>query len=73
MSRVGRCIDNGPMEGIWGIIKSEMYYPNTFHDKETLKKAIEVYIYFYNHERLQNRYHNQTPMQVRKKHYKVKV
>lgn len=67
MSRVGHCIDNGPMEGIWGIIKSEMYYPNTFYDKETLKKAIEDYIYFYNHERLQNRYHNQTPMQVRKK------
>ena len=25
MSRVGRCIDNGPMEGYWGILKSEMY------------------------------------------------
>ena len=24
MSRVGRCIDNGPIEGFWGIIKSEM-------------------------------------------------
>ena len=23
MSRVGRCIDNGPMEGFWGIHKSE--------------------------------------------------
>ena len=22
MSRVSRCIDNGPMEGFWGIIKS---------------------------------------------------
>ena len=26
MSRVGRCIDNGPMEGFWGMLKSEMYY-----------------------------------------------
>src|SRR5699024_9841355 len=25
MSRVGRCIDNGPMENFWGIIKEEMY------------------------------------------------
>lgn len=25
MSRVGCCIDNGPTEGFWGIIKSEMY------------------------------------------------
>jgi len=24
MSRVGRCIDNGPTEGFWGIIKSEI-------------------------------------------------
>jgi putative transposase len=24
MSRVGRCIDNGPMEGFWGILKCEM-------------------------------------------------
>lgn len=22
MSRVGRCIDNGPMEGFWGILKA---------------------------------------------------
>ena len=26
MSRVGRCLDNAPMEGWWGILKSEMYY-----------------------------------------------
>ena len=26
MSRVGRCIDNGPMEGFWGILKREEYY-----------------------------------------------
>jgi len=25
MSRVGHCIDNGPTEGFWGIIKTEMY------------------------------------------------
>ena len=25
MSRVGHCIDNGPIEGFWGIIKTEMY------------------------------------------------
>ena len=24
MSRVGHCIDNGPTEGFWGIIKAEM-------------------------------------------------
>lgn len=25
MSRVVRCIDNGPMEGFWGIMKCEIY------------------------------------------------
>src|SRR5699024_12867867 len=25
MSRLGKCIDNGPMENFWGIIKEEMY------------------------------------------------
>ncbi|WP_235425207.1 IS3 family transposase, partial [Heyndrickxia ginsengihumi] len=26
MSRVGRCIDNGPMESFWGTLKCEKYY-----------------------------------------------
>ena len=65
MSRTGHCIDNGPTEGFWGIIKSEMYYLNKFYHLSTLKKAIDDYIYFYNHVRLQGRYHNQTPMEVR--------
>ena len=33
MSRVGRCIDNGPMEGFWGILKSEMYYLLGYRNK----------------------------------------
>ena len=44
MSRVGRCIDNGPMEGWWGILKSEMYYLRKFTDKDELISAIEEYI-----------------------------
>lgn len=31
MSRVGRCIDNGPIEGFWEIIKAKMYYLHKFH------------------------------------------
>ncbi|WP_246449181.1 IS3 family transposase [Erysipelothrix inopinata] len=65
MSRVGHCIDNGPMEGFWGTIKSEMYYPNEFNTKSELKKAIDVYIDFYNNKRLQKRFKNKTPMMVR--------
>ena len=65
MSRVGHCIDNGPTEGFWGIIKSEMYYLQTFKDEKSLRSAIEKYIHFYNYERFQERFGNQTPMEIR--------
>ena len=65
MSRVAHCIDNGPTEGFWGIIKSEMYYLQTFKDEKSLRSAIEKYIHFYNNERFQARFENQTPMEVR--------
>ena len=61
MSRVGRCIENGPMEGFWGILKSEMYYLNHFKTYENLKAAIEQYIYFYNYQRLQANLCNLAP------------
>ena len=44
MSRVGRCIDNGPIEGFWGIIKSEMYQMYDIVDEASLRFAIEDYI-----------------------------
>ena len=53
MSRVAKCIDNGPMEGFWGILKRERYYGKRFKDKETLVKMIEDYIDYYNNKRLQ--------------------
>ena len=65
MSRVGHCIDNGPTEGIWGIIKSELYLLYEIHDEETLINSITDYIRYYNEERLQERFNAQTPKQVR--------
>lgn len=41
MSRVGRCIDNGPTEGFWGIIKSEMYQMYEITDETSLRHAIK--------------------------------
>ena len=63
MSRVGRCIDNGPMEGFWGILKSEMYYLRKFNSAEELISAIENYINFYNTKRYQKRLRCMTPME----------
>lgn len=55
MSRVGRCIDNSPMEGFWGILKCEMYYLNRFDTYEELAAAVEQFIHYYNHERRQHK------------------
>ena len=63
MSRVGRCIDNGPMEGYWGILKSEMYYLRKFTDRSQLAVAIEEYILFYNTKRYQLKLGCMTPME----------
>ena len=66
MSRVGHCIDNGPTEGLWGIIKSEMYQMYEITGEASLKHAIRDYIRFYSEERPQDRYHCKTPLEVRK-------
>lgn len=55
MSRVGKCIDNGPMEGFWGTLKVEMYYLRKFDTYEELRKAIDDYIYYYNNNRYQEK------------------
>lgn len=65
MSRVGHCIDNGPTEGFWGIIKAEMYQMYEIADEASLRHAINDYIRFYSTERPQDRYHCKTPLEVR--------
>ena len=65
MSRVGHCIDNGPTENFWGIVKSEMYYRYTFTDEQSLREAIAEYMTFYSTERIQERFDGKTPAEVR--------
>lgn len=65
MSRVGRCLDNGPMEGFWGILKCEMYYLGAFEDYDSLVAAIQSYIHFYNYERRQRKLDRLAPMSYR--------
>ena len=65
MSRVGRCIDNGPMEGFGGTLKSEMYYIQKFSTFEQLEKAIDEYIKFYNTKRLQKKLKGRAPTEYR--------
>lgn len=65
MSRVGKCIDNGPMEAFWGTLKCEKYYLHKYHTYEELTNAINEYINFYNTNRLQKRLNGLSPMEYR--------
>lgn len=67
MSRVGRCIDNGPMEGFWGIMKREMYYGKKYKAKDELIKAIEKYIDYYTNRRVQRNLCILTPQEYYEK------
>lgn len=67
MSRVGRCIDNGPMEAFWGMLKVEMFYLRKFESSKTLENAIHNYIFFYNNRRYQKRLNCMTPFEYYEK------
>jgi transposase InsO family protein len=67
MSRVARCIDNGPMEGFWGVMKREMYYTKKYQTKDELIDAIHKYINYYTNRRVQRKLNVLTPMEYHEK------
>ena len=67
MSRVARCIDNGPMEGFWGVMKREMYYTKKYQSKEELSEAIHKYMNYYTNKRVQRNLNVLTPMEYHRK------
>lgn len=71
MSRVAKCIDNGPMEGFWGILKRERYYGRRFTNREELIKMIEDYIVYYNSRRLQRRLGILTPLEKHQQFFRA--
>lgn len=71
MFRVAKCIDNGPMEGFWGIIKRERYYGKRFTSRTELIDMIESYIEYYNNKRLQRNLGVLTPMEKHKEYMLV--
>lgn len=71
MSRIARCIDNGPMEGFWGIIKRERYYGKKFNSRKELVDMIENYISYYNNSRLQRKLGVLTPFEKHEEFLKV--
>ena len=56
-------IDNGSMEGFWGILKRERYHGKRFTSRKELVGMIEDYIAYYNSRRLQRNLGVLTPME----------
>ncbi|CAB0654468.1 IS3 family transposase [Corynebacterium diphtheriae] len=65
MSRKGNCYDNAVMENFFGHLKSEMYHGESFDGLEHFRQALDGYIHWYNHERIQKRLKGLAPMQYR--------
>ena len=65
MSRKGNCLDNAMMENFFGIMKSELLYPNTFNNMDHFKRELRKYIEYYNNDRIKLRLNGMSPVQYR--------
>nr|WP_245705635.1 IS3 family transposase [Aliicoccus persicus] len=69
MSRVGKCIDNGPMESFFGKLKTERYHlvrkSEGYQTYQQLVNDLDTYIHFYNNERPQDVLSGLTPFELR--------
>jgi putative transposase len=65
MSRKATCADNASMENFFGILKQEMYYGERLVNYEELKRRIEEYIHWYNHERSKKKLTGLSPVEYR--------
>ncbi len=63
MFRVAKCIDNGPMEGFWGILRRKRYYGICITDRASLVAMIEDFIHYYKTELLQRNLGVLTPIE----------
>ena len=53
------------MENFFGIMKSELLYPNTFKDMDHFKAELRRYIEYYNNDRIKLRLKGMSPVQYR--------
>ena len=69
MSRKGNCLDNSVMENWFGIMKSELLYPNNYKDPEVFKRDLIDYIDYYNNRRIKLKLKGLSPVQYRTKSF----
>lgn len=65
MSRVGKCIDNAPIESFFGHFKCESYDLKQYKSYEELVADIDRYMRFYNENRYQEKLNNLAPIEYR--------
>ena len=54
MNRKGDCLNNATMENFFGLMKSELLYPNEFKDMAYFKQELKMYVE-YNNKRIRSR------------------
>jgi len=64
MNGKGRCLDNIPIERFWRTIKYEEVYLKTYDTVFEAKKALGIYIKWYNHERRHSSLDKKRPYEV---------
>lgn len=65
MSRRGNCLDNAVAESFFGTLKSECFYLQKFENVSELRRAVEEYIHYYNHERIRLKLNGLSPVEYR--------
>lgn len=66
MSRKGNCLDNAVIESFFGTLKEEIFYEKTkFTSPDELRKVIDDYIHYYNHDRIKSKLKGLSPVQYR--------
>jgi putative transposase len=65
MSRKGRCLDNGCIEGFFSHFKTEAFHLYSFNTIKRVITSIKKYIDFYNRHHFQKKLNNMPPVESR--------
>ena len=71
MSRKGNCLDNSVMENFFGLLKSELFYLQTFESINQFIRELEDYIDYYNNKRIKSKLNGLSPVQYRIQSLKI--
>ena len=62
MSRKGNCLDNAVMENFFGILKTELFYLQTFDSMEHFIFELKIYLHYDNHRRIKLKLKGMSPV-----------